>query len=94
MKVVSPGNKYVLDSFEGTRPQEIQFIVGVSVAGGPPQVGIDGTTNEDVLAVLIHRLGFMQQQSPCRETAIALTKLQESLFWLDFRSGKIKGRHV
>lgn len=90
MKVVSPGIEYVLESFEGGKPQTVHFLVGVSVAGGPVQVGIDGTTNEEMISVLIHRLSFMQNQNPSRESAIALTKLQEALFWLDVRSGKIK----
>lgn len=46
----------------------------------------NGTTNEEVLKMLIDRMNFLQSQFPCRENAIVITKLEESLMWLEKRT--------
>ena len=47
----------------------------------------DGITNESLIAVLIDRLrGFQNGPYSCRENSIALTKLEEALFWLQART--------
>ncbi len=58
----------------------------------------DGTTNEEVLAVLIDRLNFLNAKFPCRENSIAITKCDEALLWLNKRTaGRIargvEGQH-
>jgi hypothetical protein len=48
---------------------------------------INGISNEALLAVVIHRMrGFQSGPFPCRENAIALTKLEEALMWLQKRT--------
>jgi hypothetical protein len=47
---------------------------------------IPGTTNEEVLDVLIHRMRFLNQQVPSRENSIVITKLQEAKMWLKERA--------
>ena len=46
----------------------------------------DGTTNEDLLEVLINRMNYLQEKFPCRENALVITKLEESLMWLNKRT--------
>ena len=46
----------------------------------------DGTTNEEVLEVLLDRLRFLQKKLPCRENACAITKVEEGLLWLNRRT--------
>ena len=46
----------------------------------------DGTTNEEVLEVLINRLQVLSAKLPSRETSIAITKLEEALMWLNKRT--------
>ena len=41
-----------------------------------------GTLHEHVLAVMIHDLKFKSKLVPSRETALAITKLEEALMWL------------
>lgn len=54
------------------------------------EVGVNGVTHEALLAVLIDRLrGFQAGLYACRENALALTKLEEALMWLEHRT---KGR--
>ena len=54
----------------------------------------DGTTNEEVLKALINRMNFLQSQFPCRENAIVITKLEESLMWLEKRTTDRNNRNV
>ena len=53
----------------------------------------DGTTNEEVLEMLIDRMNYLQGKFPCRENAIVITKLQESLMWLEKRTADRKKRN-
>ncbi len=54
----------------------------------------DGTTNEEVLRVLIDRMNHLQGKFPCRENAIVITKLEECLMWLNKRTDDRKARNV
>lgn len=89
MQIFTPGHRYVLESFEDTDSgQVIQFIEKKPKSEGSTELVTvnDGTTNEEVLAVLIDRLNYLQTKLPCRENAIVLTKLEESLMWLNKRA--------
>lgn len=47
----------------------------------------NGLSNEVLLAIVEDRLlGFQSGQYACRENAVALTKLQESMMWLQKRT--------
>jgi len=63
--------------------------------GAIQEHGVNGVQNEDLLAVVIHRLqGFQSGKFSCRENAIALTKIQEALMWLEKRTSDRKSRGV
>ena len=48
---------------------------------------VNGVMNEDLIAIVIDRMeGFQSGKYACRENAIALTKLEESLLWLRKRT--------
>ena len=100
MKVLTLGHAYALKNFEDkpdvTEYQHLQFI-----HKEPKEVGsielvtvADGTTNEEVLKVLIDRLNFLQAKFPCRENAIVITKLEEALMWLEKRTADRLARQV
>ena len=80
--------------------QTLQFIEKMPVNQNPEKVNFgletvnNGTTNEEVLAVLIDRLQFLNGKFPCRENSIALTKLDEALLWLNKRTADRKARGV
>lgn len=60
-----------------------------------PEVGVVAWTNETVIAVVIDRLqGFQSGGFSCRENAIAITKLQEALHWLEHRTAERRKRGV
>ncbi len=59
------------------------------------EVGVNGVTHEALLSILIDRLqGFQSGPYACRENAIALTKLQEALMWLNSRTSARVARGV
>lgn len=63
---------------------------------GPIQeVGVNGVTQEALLAVVIDRLrSFQSGPFSCRENAIALTKCEEALHWLHARTRSRMARGV
>lgn len=60
----------------------------INFQNGPIQEsGVNGISGEALLAIVIDRLrSFQAGQYACRENAIALTKLEESLMWLQKRT--------
>lgn len=51
------------------------------------EASVNGISNEALLAIVEDRLlGFQSGQYACRENALALTKLQEAMMWLQKRT--------
>ncbi len=51
------------------------------------EAGVNGETNEALLAIVADRLQcFQSGPMPCRENALALTKIEEALHWLHTRT--------
>lgn len=77
-------NEYAVSYFQkdGTRVSvDFQF------HSGPGTDGINGITNEALMAIVGDRLrAYQSGPFSCRENAIALTKLEESLMWLNKRT--------
>lgn len=98
MQELRRGHNYSLDYFENkqTKGQVIQFIEKEPKTEGSTELVTlyDGTTNEEVLAMLINRMKYLQEKFPCRENAIVITKLEESLMWLEKRTADRKARSV
>lgn len=72
------------------------YIDTVVFQQGPvKEVGLNGIQNEHLLAMVIHRLqGFQSGPYSCRENALALTKLQEAMMWLEERTKDRSSRGV
>jgi hypothetical protein len=98
MEVNIPGHNYELANFENkeAKGQILQFIQKEPSSSEPTRLITihDGTTNEEVLKVLINRMESLQAKFPCRENAIALTHMEESLMWLDKRTADRMKRNV
>lgn len=77
MKVLTPGHRYELSSHAGGAPQVLQFIEKKPVADGTPNMYVvnDGTTNEEVLGMLIDRMNHLQAVMPCVENENAVKHL-------------------
>jgi hypothetical protein len=98
MKIIHDHHRYELENFENKESagQILQFIEKERVAPGSPELKTvtNGTTNEEVLAVLIDRLRGMGAKFPCRENSIAITKIEEALMWLNKRTSDRIARGV
>jgi hypothetical protein len=90
MKVIREGHKYELANFENKEAtgQTLQFIEKVPASEGSTELRTvnDGTTNEEVIKMLLDRMASLQAKFPCRENACAITKLDEALMWLEKRT--------
>lgn len=82
MKVLTPGHLYELDSMEETNPQRLQFIQKEKNEAGQFVTVQDGTTNEEVLKVLIDRTKTLYDKLPSEETGKAIYHLNQALGWL------------
>lgn len=73
-------------------------LVGLDIyfqQGGIAENGVNGVTQEVLLAVVIDRLrSFQAGPFPSRENALALTKCQEALMWLHSRTRERMARGV
>ncbi|MEN1985888.1 hypothetical protein [Paenibacillus hubeiensis] len=80
-------------SFNAPHHFEVRSVEGgllaeVNFQEGPiKEAGINGVMNEDLIAMVIARLeGFQNSDYRCRDNAMAITKLEESLLWLRKRT--------
>lgn len=73
-----------------------EILCALEFQHGPiKEAGINGVTNEALLAILIDRMqGFQKSKWACRENALALTKMEEALMWLEARTKIRENRGV
>ena len=105
MKVIRKDHRYELENFEPAleiggikeiNHQTIQFVEKEPISPGSSELRTvnNGTTNEEVLAVLIDRLNGLQNKFPCRENGIAIEHIESALLWLNKRTSDRKARGV
>lgn len=88
MRIIEEGHIYGLPNLDNGVEQAITFIKRFD------DDGHDGTTNEEVLLMLIDRISYLQSKVSCRENALVITKLEEALMWLNYRTGNRVARGV
>lgn len=86
MRVIDPAHRYAVGG-----EQQLQFIKKGPAPADSPTPGafvtlVDGATTEDVLLVLIDRTRMLNISVACRENSLAITRMQEALFWLQERT--------
>ncbi len=72
---------YELKNFKAETVQPVQFYE-MNEDGST----VEGTTLEEMLRVSIERLQHLNTKFPCRENALAITKMEEALHWLNHRT--------
>jgi hypothetical protein len=89
--IVKPSSNTAHDGFA---PQTT--LAQITFQMGPVQeAGVNGITEDQLLAILIDRLtSFQEGPYRCRENAIALTKLEEAAHWLQHRTKAREARGV
>ena len=82
--------------FEVKSKEDGNVLSKIDFQEGPiKESGINGVANEDLIAMVIRRLeGFQSSEFRCRENAVAITKLEESLMWLRKRTQDREARGV
>ncbi len=82
--------------FGNTEYVEPRVLAEINFQEGPiKENGVNGVANEDLINMIICRLeSFQKSPYQCRENAIAITKLQESLMWLRKRTQDREARGV
>ncbi|REJ65852.1 MAG: hypothetical protein DWQ31_16660 [Planctomycetota bacterium] len=90
-----PGNACHLYSITYAEEGQTQ-VQSVCFQNGPIlEKGVNGVSNEALLAIVEDRLqGFQSGEFSCRENAVALTKLQECIMWLQKRTRDRMARGV
>ena len=62
--------------------------------GGTAENERNGAFLEDVLAIVYARLAAFNEEYPCRENSLALTKIEEAILWLAQRKAERENRGV
>lgn len=79
---------------------ETPFLTVKFQSGPIKEHGVNGCHIEDVLRIALNRLNEHQKtEFACRENALAITKIEESLHWLNHRTAErirqgVEGRDV
>ena len=97
MNVIVAGHRYRVQSFENKGAYElIQFIHKEPKQEGSSEfvTVCDGTTNEEVLKVLIDRMKYLNNKIECDENKQVISHLEESLKLLEERTAKRTKRNV
>ncbi len=67
----------------------------INFQNGPvKEHGVNGITNEALLAIILHRLRVLNQTYPCRENSLAITNIEQGLMWLERRTQDRQKRGV
>lgn len=90
-KEFNANHEYIVSAVNSTN-----YYAKVSFQKGPvKENGANGCHNEDLISIVIDRLqSFQNGEFSCRENAIAITKLEEALMWLNKRTADRKARGV
>lgn len=98
MKIIEPGHYYILDNFESTEGvvQSLRFVqkVPVRTDGTVLKIKSTGTTNKDVITVMIDRMEYLQEKMPCEENLGVIDHLKSVMALLDQRTRDRKLRGV
>lgn len=91
-----PGQGGACHKYDVTPVDGCEVFATVNFQNGPvKESGVNGVHQEDLLAIVIHRLQcFQAGPFACRENALALTKLEEAMHWLNHRTAQRQARGV
>ena len=90
-------HKYEVRGFGINEPSGLApLFAGVQFQNGPIKENeVNGCHQEDLLAIVLDRLqSFQSGEYACRENAIALTKIEEAMMWLNKRTADRQARGV
>ena len=85
---------HVYQVLAGSKSSQIDFQFGPVLANG-----VNGLTNEALLAVLIHRTQFLNNKFHCEENDAAINHMKQALVNLEVRTARrmvrgVEGQHI
>jgi hypothetical protein len=89
-------HRYAVQVPADAKIQRPTCVIQLYFQDGPiKEVGTNGITHEVLLAIVIDRLrSFQKGDYACRENALALTKIEEAMHWLNHRTQQRMARGV
>ena len=89
-------HKYQIVSVPQTSDEDSESFCRINFQEGPIlEHGVNGCHQEDLLAIVIDRLkSFQAGPFSCRENALAITKIEEAMHWLNHRTKERQDRKV
>lgn len=85
MKIYKRGSSYGLEGFIDKTKEQIVNFIEKERDGEHVFVVQDGTTNEELIKILVDRLEFLNDKRSCVENFLAITNLKQANFWLKER---------
>lgn len=86
-QLLEPGHFYDILAGEQLIPVQFQL-------GPVKEFGVNGITNEALLAIVLHRLRLLNEKFPCRENSLAITNIEQGQMWLEQRTRNRQKRGV
>jgi len=89
-------HQYEVETIPQSEDTPIAIVGQISFQNGPVgEVGINGLHQEDLLTIVLDRLqSFQAGEFKCRENALAITKIEEAMHWLNHRTTERRNRGV
>jgi len=89
-------HQYNVETIPQVIDTPIAMVGQVSFQNGPvKEFGVNGLHQEDLLSIVIDRLqSFQAGEFKCRENALAITKIEEAMHWLNHRTTARRNRGV
>lgn len=85
MKTYRKGSSYGLENFVDKSKEQLINFIEKERDGDSSYLVQDGTTNEELIKVIIDRIEFLNEKRSCFENFNALNHLKEANFWLKER---------
>lgn len=102
MKIVERGHVYQLDHLDNSGSQTVTFIkkeIDPENSEGAMRTAIEGTTNEEVLYMLLDRLEYLNEKFENHHNVNAIHHIKEALNELNMRTAErlnrgVEGKHL
>jgi sugar diacid utilization regulator len=92
----APHHFLVVSTEDNEETGEPELLAEIDFQEGPiKENGVNGVCNEDLLVMVLERLkAFQRSEYSCKENAMAITKIEETLLWLRKRTMGREQRNV
>lgn len=86
MKELDAGHKYELAELDGDTPQILRYVKREGTKYPGNKGAYSGTTMQEVLRTVVHRLKYVQNQIPDKKNIFAQQAIEKAIFYLEWRA--------